>query len=217
MLFLPRIDRSAARVVGHAVHPAVQPDERGGIVATDQLDPPQLDRFGIIGQRRPDDAVATDLHRARIRRDRHRRAQRQPAIVRQQAIGIDLHRAAAPQQGLPARPHQLDEAIAFDREVERPSGPLHLALLVDGQLAIEADAGVGRSSSRPGRGRHVARQVGKAHPRALEPGGVHIGDIIGQRFQCLLLGAHRQRADAERVAHRPPFPSVVSARPINSS
>jgi hypothetical protein len=58
----------------------------------------------------------------------------------QTAFLADLQRPAAPQQCFAAGAHQLDEAAALDRDVERIASRFHRALLVDQMHDVRAHA-----------------------------------------------------------------------------
>ncbi len=44
----------------------------------------------------------------------------------------------------------------------------------------------------------LIEQVGELRPRALEGGGVDVGDVVGDDFDVQLLGVHARRCDGER-------------------
>jgi hypothetical protein len=44
----------------------------------------------------------------------------------------------------------------------------------------------------------LVQQVGEFGPRALEAGGVDVGDVVGDDFQVELLGVHAGGGDRER-------------------
>ena len=126
-------------------------------------------------------------------------------------IGIELKRTVA--RVRPGTVRQIDgkQALALDGKIERVVGRGQVALAgnaIDGsQPGAQADLHAGgNDGARFGRGRSdpaqvIVEEVLKLGPAPLERGRVHVGEVVRDHLDVLLLGEHSRRGDVER-SHR---------------
>src|SRR5690606_32918411 len=181
-----------------------------------ELDLAQLDRLGRVADHRRDDAGPRDVQRRRLGRDRDPREQRVAAARDQDALVGDREAAVPGVRDLAARELDLEEAVALDREVERAAGRLDRALRVDALdrrepgAAADLDRGDADRVRVADRDRSLDRlveQVLEVRTATLEPGRVHVRQIVRDDLDAKLLRHHPRGRSTERRIHlSPPFP-----------
>src|SRR5690606_15651817 len=118
----------------------------------------------------------------------------QPITVdrHQFAVAIGVEGARARVERLAVWAPNLEPAAAVERQVELVTGMGGRALAVQRadrrRPGAETEPGTFRDMILPGAIRHalqsfgLVEQVGELRPRPLEPGGVHIGDVVGDHL-----------------------------------
>src|SRR6185437_6652965 len=156
---------------------------------------------GGITLARADGAVGTDRDLPVVGLERDRAAAAEDGIAfrgHQLAGGVDLERAVA-RVALAARCLHREETVAVDGDVERIAGALHAAgvhVVPDAAVAHIADARTRVGAGGRGQIFLEQRTVG------LVAGGVDVGDVVGDDVHFAAKRDLARQSDQKRILHR---------------
>ena len=128
------------------------------------------------------------------------------ATARAAPSGVAKAAGAGVERLIPLEQHE--KAVAVDRQIEITVGLAQLASLEVAQDIPERNT-LATAPAATGQRRtaclFVADHITETDSRALEPGGVQIGDVVADLLQAALIGVEAAEADIDRAKHVIPF------------
>ena len=199
-----------ARGRGRGEQVAADAEQTAGVDELRELDRTERRRRRAVRGRDRHGAVGADREVLRVRRnDDVRREHR--AVRRHEAPGaVFLERARARVRGRAVRALLLEESVALDDEVERIVRLLEVALAEDplrgDGACAETDLDARRNhralrALQARRAERLVEQVLEVHARLLEPGRVHVREVVRDRVEVQLLRLHAGRGGIECWDH----------------